>query len=209
MNIVESLKWRYATKKFDSNKYLSDEKIEAVKQSFCLTPTSYGLEPVKMLIIRDKVLQQKLVKHSYNQEQIAQASDLIVFCAIKSIDEAYIIDYFNRVKEMRGTPDTILKPFRDFLISDFGNKTQDQIDNWAVNQVYIALGNLMTVCAAEEIDACPIEGFIPSEYDKILNLSEQGLKSVLVMPIGYRAKDDMFADLKKVRKPINDSVFKY
>jgi nitroreductase/dihydropteridine reductase len=207
MNIVESLKWRYATKKFDSNKYLSEEKIEAVKKSFCLTPTSYGLEPVKMLIIRDKVLQQELVKYSYNQEQVAQASDLLVFCAIKTIDETYIVDYFNRLKALRGTADEILKPFRDFLISDFGNKTQDEIHNWAVNQVYIALGNLMTVCAAEEIDACPIEGFIPSEYDKILNLTEKGLKSVLVMPIGYRANDDMFAELEKVRKPLNDSVF--
>ena len=207
MNIVESLKWRYATKKFDSNKYLSEEKIEAVKKSFCLTPTSYGLEPVKMLIIRDKVLQQELVKYSYNQEQVAQASDLLVFCAIKTIDETYIVDYFNRLKALRGTADEILKPFRDFLISDFENKTQDEIHIWAVNQVYIALGNLMTVCAAEEIDACPIEGFIPSEYDKILNLTEKGLKSVLVMPIGYRANDDMFAELEKVRKPLNDSVF--
>jgi len=207
MNIVESLKWRYATKKFDSNKYLSEEKIEAVKKSFCLTPTSYGLEPVKMLIIRDKVLQQELVKYSYNQEQVAQASDLLVFCAIKTIDETYIVDYFNRLKALRGTADEILKPFRDFLISDFGNKTQDEIHIWAVNQVYIALGNLMTVCAAEEIDACPIEGFIPSEYDKILNLTEKGLKSVLVMPMGYRANDDMFAELEKVRKPLNDSVF--
>ena len=124
MNIVESLKWRYATKKFDSNKYLSEEKIEAVKKSFCLTPTSYGLEPVKMLIIRDKVLQQELVKHSYNQEQVAQASDLLVFCAIKTIDETYIVDYFNRLKALRGTADEILKPFRDFLISDFGNKSR-------------------------------------------------------------------------------------
>lgn len=206
MNIVESLKWRYATKKFDSNKYLSEKKINAIKQSFCLTPTSYGLEPVKMLIIRDKDLQQKLVKHSYNQQQVAQASDLLVFCSIETIDTAYIVDYFDRVKSKRDTPDEVLKPFRDFLISDFGNKTQDEIHNWAVNQVYIAIGNLMTVCAAEEIDACPIEGFIPSEYDKILNLKHKGLKSVLVMPIGYRANDDMFADLEKVRKPLIESV---
>ena len=100
----------------------------------------------------------------------------------------------------------LIKPFRDFLISDFGSKTQEQIHNWAVNQIYIALGNLMTVCAAEEIDACPVEGFVPSEYDRILNLREKGLKSVLVMPIGYRADDDVFATFDKVRKPLEDSV---
>lgn len=207
MNIIESLKWRYATKKFDSEKYLSEEKLEAIKQGFNLTPTSYGLQPLKMLIIRDKELQKALVPHSYNQEQVSQASDLLVFCAIEKIDEDYIIEYFEREKLTRGTKDEVLKPFRDFLISDFGAKTEEQKFNWAVNQIYIALGNLMTVCAAEEIDACPIEGFIPDEYDKILKLREKGLRSVLAMPIGYRAADDMFSELKKVRKPMERSVF--
>lgn len=206
MDIIESLKWRYAVKNFDSKALIPNEKIERIKEAFNLTPTSYGLQPVKMMVIRDKELQQKLVPHSFNQAQIGQASDLLVFCAIETIDEAYIIDYFNRVKALRGTDDAILKPFRDFLIHDFGNKSQDDIFNWAVNQVYIVLGNLMTVCAAEGIDACPIEGFIPAEYDKVLNLKAQGLKSVLVMPIGYRAKDDMFADLAKVRKPLQDVI---
>ena len=138
---------------------------------------------------------------------VGAASDVLVFCAIETIDEAYIKEYFEREKAVRGTDDETVKPFRDFLISDFGSKTQEQIHNWAVNQIYIALGNLMTVCAAEEIDACPVEGFVPSEYDKILNLKEKGLKSVLVMPIGYRADDDVFATFEKVRKPLEDSVF--
>lgn len=207
MTILESLQKRYAVKKFDSTKYLPIEKIDILKESFNLTPTSYGLQPLKMLVIRDKELQAKLVPLSYNQQMIGDASDLLVLCAIEKIDEAYIRDYFEREKETRGTTDEMVKPFRDFLISNFGNMTQEQLHNWAVNQIYIALGNLMTVCAAEEIDACPVEGFVPSEYDKILNLSERGLKSVLVMPVGYRADDDVFATFDKVRKPLDESIF--
>jgi hypothetical protein len=207
MNILESLRTRYAVKKFDSNKYLPEEKLNIIKETFNLTPTSYGLQPLKMLVIRDKELQKELQTHSYNQQMVGAASDVLVFCAIETIDEAYIKEYFEREKAVRGTDDETVKPFRDFLISDFGSKTQEQIHNWAVNQIYIALGNLMTVCAAEEIDACPVEGFVPSEYDKILNLKEKGLKSVLVMPIGYRADDDVFATFDKVRKPLQDSVF--
>jgi len=206
MDIIESLNWRYAVKKFDSEKLLPQEKIDKIKEAFNLTPTSYGLQPLKMLVIRDKDLQQQLVPLSFNQQQIGQASDLLVLCAEETIDEAYIVDYFERVKAMRGTDEDILKPFRDFLISDFGSKSQSEIFAWAVNQVYIALGNLMTVCAAEEIDACPVEGFIPDEYDKVLKLNEKGLRSVLVMPIGYRAEDDILADLAKVRKPLTDVI---
>jgi nitroreductase/dihydropteridine reductase len=206
MNVLESLRWRYAVKKFDSKKLIPEVKIERLKEAFNLTPTSYGLQPVKMMVIRDKELQKQLVPHSYNQEQIGQASDLLIFCAIDRIDEAYIRDYFELVKKLRGTADEVLKPFRDFLIDDFNKRTPEEISNWAINQVYIVLGNLMTFCAAEGIDACPVEGFVPAEYDKILNLNDLGLKSVLVMPIGYRAEDDMFADFAKVRKPLNEVI---
>ncbi|MBT8261060.1 MAG: NAD(P)H-dependent oxidoreductase [Flavobacteriaceae bacterium] len=207
MNILESLRNRYAVKKFDPTKYLPEAKLNIIKETFNLTPTSYGLQPLKMLVLRDKELQKKLVPYSYNQQMIGDASDLLVFCAIEKIDKAYIMEYFEREKAVRGTADEVVKPFRDFLISDFGGKTQEQIHNWAVNQIYIALGNLMTVCAAEEIDACPVEGFVPSEYDRVLKLNELGLKSVLIMPIGYRAEDDIFATFNKVRKPLENSVF--
>lgn len=206
MDVLESLRWRYAVKKFDSKKLIPEVKINRLKEAFNLTPTSYGLQPVKMMVIRDKELQEQLVPLSYNQEQIGQASDLLVFCAIDTIDETYIREYFELVKSLRGTEDEVLKPFRDFLIDDFSKKSQEELSNWAINQVYIVLGNLMTFCAAEDIDACPVEGFIPSEYDRILKLNEKGLKSVLVMPIGYRADDDMFADFAKVRKPLNDVI---
>jgi nitroreductase/dihydropteridine reductase len=141
-----------------------------------------------------------------NQIQVSQASHVLVFCIDTKVDTAYINNYFERVKLIRDTPDTILKGFRDFLIEDFNTKSQDSIEQWATKQAYIAMGNLLTVCASLGIDACPMEGFSSVAYDKRFNLAEKNLKSVLVMPIGFRAEDDMFANFKKVRKSLNEVI---
>ena len=206
MNLIEQLQWRYATKKFDSKKILEASKIDIIKHAFNLTATSYGLQPIKLVIFSNKNLQQELVEHTMNQMQLAQASHVLVFCIEKSIDKNYITEYFNRIKDIRNTSDAVLNPFKEFLIEDFERKSQTHIENWAAKQAYLAMGNILTVCAVEGIDACPMEGFSPVKYDEILKLSERGLKSVLVMPIGYRAEDDMFAEFKKVRKNINQSI---
>lgn len=206
MNLIEQLQWRYATKKFDSKKILEASKIDIIKHAFNLTATSYGLQPIKLVIFSNKNLQQELVEHTMNQVQLAQASHVLVFCIEKSIDKNYITEYFNRIKDIRNTSDAILNPFKEFLIEDFERKSQTHIEDWAAKQAYLAMGNILTVCAVEGIDACPMEGFSPVKYDEILKLSERGLKSVLVMPIGYRAEDDMFAEFKKVRKNINQSI---
>ncbi len=206
MEIIKHLKWRYATKKFDASKTLGQDKIEVLKQAFNLTATSYGLQPLKLIIFSDKKMQNKLVKYSMDQEQVAQASHILIFCIDTTIDKSYIEDYFKRIKYVRNTPDKILKPFKKYLIDDFENQSQNDIEDWATKQAYLAMGNLLTVCAVESIDACPMEGFDPERYDEVLKLKEKGLKSVLVMPIGYRAEDDMFADFKKVRKTVAESV---
>ncbi|MFP2994622.1 NAD(P)H-dependent oxidoreductase [Spongiivirga sp. MCCC 1A20706] len=206
MNIIESLKWRYAVKKFDASRALTDEKITVLKNAFNLTATSYGLQPVKLIIINDKKLKEELVPHSWDQRQVADASHLLIFAIENSIDNQYINTYFNRVKEIRKTPDSVLDPFKESLINSFEEKSKNEIMNWATRQAYLVMGNLLTVCAVEKIDACPMEGFIPEEYNRVLELDKQGLSAVLVMPVGYRAKDDMFSNFKKVRKDIEDSV---
>lgn len=206
MDIIKSLNWRYATKKFDSNRILDEDKLDVVKNAFNLTATSYGLQPLKMIVISDKKLQQELVASSYGQKQVAQASHILVLCINTIVDESYIKDYFKLVKDTRNTPREILKPFEDDLVKSFSSKDAASIENWATKQAYLAMGNLLTVCAVEGIDACPMEGFVPNKYDEILNLSKRNLKSVLVMPIGYRDKDDAFAGFKKVRKTLDDSV---
>ena len=206
MNIVKALKWRYAAKKFDPSRVIPNDIIEVIKESFNLTASSYGLQPVKLLIVSNKSILQELVPITSNQQQVGQASHLCIFCVYTNVDEAYIRTYFENIKSIRKTPDAVLNSFRESLISSFATKSPDEIFNWGAKQAYLALGNMLTVCATQEIDACPMEGFDPIAYDEYFKLNEQGLRSVLVMPIGFRAKVDMFADLKKVRKDLRDSI---
>jgi len=206
MSNLKALNWRYATKKFDNTKILSPEKVETLKQAFNLTATSYGLQPLKMLVISNKSTQEQLTKFSMGQQQVSTASHVLVICIETNIDKQFISAYFNRVKKMRNTPDEVLKPFHSFLLDDFEKKAIGEIESWARNQAYLALGTLLTVCATEEIDACPMEGFEPSNYDEFLGLEALNLKSVLVLPVGYRAKDDFFSELKKVRRPLEDVI---
>ncbi|WP_299714463.1 NAD(P)H-dependent oxidoreductase [uncultured Tenacibaculum sp.] len=204
---IDSLQWRYAVKKFDENKYLSEEQIQTVKEAFNLTATSYGLQPVSLVVIKNKEIQQQLVEHSWNQQQVVQASHVLVICIPKEQTAKDVEQYFKLVKEIRNTPDEILNPFKDFLMDSFSKKTQEELYTWNKNQAYIALGNLLTVCAVENIDSCPMEGFVPEKYDEILNLEEKNLQSVLVLPLGFRAEDDYMKDLKKVRKNIDQVIF--
>lgn len=203
---IQQLQWRYAVKKFDNTKILSDQKIRVLKDAFNLTATSYGLQPIKLVVINNKELQNTLVKASYNQQQVAQASHVLVFCIETEINEKYIVDYFNNVKKIRNTADEILNPFKIALIDNFSKKNTAEIISWATNQAYLAMGNLLTVCALEEIDSCPMEGFIAAEYHRILQLTDKGLQAVLVLPVGYRAEDDFFSNFTKVRKSLDDCI---
>lgn len=206
MSIIEKLKWRYATKKFDVAKKLSDEKLEILKEAFNLTALSYGLQTLKMVIIEDKNIRENLLLHCFNQRQVVDSSHLLVLCIQTEIDELDVNEHFNSIKVIRNTPDSILEPFKKQMKSTIVNMITDKKIDWATNQAYIALGNLMTVCAIEEIDSCPMEGFIPKEVDKILKLESYGLNSVLMLPVGYRADDDMFAGFKKVRKQLSKTI---
>ena len=205
-DIIESLEWRYATKKFDSTKKLSKEKLDILKKSYDLTATSYGLQPLKLVIVSDPDTLEKLVPLSFNQPQIGNASHILVICTETRVDTPFIKDYFNRVEKERGTSREILASFEDFLINSFSKKDTEEIDLWAANQVYLAMGNLLTVCAIEEIDSCPIEGFLPEKYDEFFKLNDMGLKSVLVLAVGYRAEDDMFSRFKKIRRGVDEVV---
>ncbi|AIY14343.1 NAD(P)H-dependent oxidoreductase [Cellulophaga baltica] len=203
---IDSLQWRYAVKKFDTTKLLSEAKISLLKEAFNLTATSYGLQPLKLMVVHNKELQENLVAHSYYQQQVAQASHVLILCIETDISEAYIRNYFNLIKDIRNTSDEILNPFRDTLITTFSKMTAEEKKAWATKQAYLALGNLLTVCALENIDSCPMEGFVPSTYDELLGLKDMNLTSVLVLPVGYRAADDLFATLPKVRKPLKDMI---
>lgn len=203
---LERLEWRYAVKKFDSEAMLSEEQIDRLIRAFNLTATSYGLQPIRLVVLKNKEIQQALVPSTYGQKQVAQASHVLVICIETRIDKEYITQYFERVKTIRGTSEQILTPFKNELLENFEEKHTEEIRQWATNQAYLALGNLLTVCAMEKIDACPMEGFVPASYDELLDLKSHGLSSVLVLPVGIRAKDDIFSTMKKVRRDLRESV---
>ena len=206
MDSIKNLEWRYATKKFDATKLLSNAQINILKEAFNLTATSYGLQPVKMVVIQNKEIQQQLVTHSWNQKQLVQASHVLVLCIPKKYTKEDVENYFSLVKNIRNTPDKILNPFKEMLTTSIITKTQEELRTWNKNQAYIALGNLMTIAANEQIDSCPMEGFIPEKYDEVLNLNKHNLTSVLVLPVGFRAEDDFMKNLKKVRRKTSEVV---
>jgi nitroreductase len=206
MNIIDSLNWRYATKKFDSTRKLSKSQINLLKKAFNLTASSYGLQPVKLIVISNQKIKNILLKSSMNQLQVIQCSHLLIICIESNINKSYIESYFKRVIDIRKTDPLVLESFKESIINEFNDMSNTSIINWSINQAYLALGNLMTVCSVEGIDSCPMEGFLPEKYDEILDLKSKNLKSVLVMPVGYRSVNDQFSSFKKVRKDINDNT---
>ena len=141
-----------------------------------MTATSYGLQPIKLIVIQNKALQEKLVSASWNQQQIVQASHVLVICVQSEFTSKDVDNYFTLLKKIRNTPDEILNPFKEFLVAEMDKKSIQEIEIWNKNQAYLALGNLLTVCAIEKIDACPMEGFVPEQYDEILGLQSQNSK---------------------------------
>lgn len=209
MDIISSLEWRYACKKFDETKKLNETQIDLLKKACNLTPTSFGLQPVKILVIKDEVIKQKIFKYAYFQQQVTTCSHLLVLCIETITDDNTIDAYFDLEKKTRGTSEDIVAKFRGQLKTMYRNKSQVEIEQSAIYQTYIILGNLMTVCALEGIDNCPMEGFVPEKVDEILGLAEKKLKSVLMLPVGFRAADDFMQTMKKVRKPLEEIVLDY
>ena len=206
MKTIKQLKWRYACKKFDTSKSLSDKKINKLKKAFNLTATSFGLQPIKMLVIKDSKIKTSLLEHAYYQQQITTCSHLLVLCINTQINSDTIDSYFDLEKKIRGTSEEIIGKFRKQLQDSFTNKTEQEKEQSAIYQTYIALGNLMTVCALEKIDSCAMEGFNPTKFNEVLNLKDLNLKSILLLPVGYRDKTDFMSTLKKVRKPLEEIV---
>lgn len=205
--LLAALNWRYATKVFDSTKKIPADIWAALEESLILTPSSYGLQPWKFLIIQDKDLREQLVPHSWRQRQVADCSHLVVMATKRIMTEADIDANLIRIAEVRGgTPDA-LAGFRRMLIGDVVTGERSQyVTVWAKMQAYIALGQFMASCALLGIDTCPMEGFVAERYDEILGLEAQGLTTAVLCPAGYRHADDRFASLPKVRFKSNDVI---
>lgn len=202
--LVESLKWRYAVKKFDDKKQLSAETWDALEQSLLLSASSFGLQPWKFVIVTDKATKAKLPEHSWGQKQPEECCHLVVICALEEMTEAYIDSYISSIASTRGVSKESLKGYGD-MMHGFNKNPMDK-NVWMEKQCYIALGTLLTAAAAIGVDACPMEGFDAKAYSEILGLKEKGLRPVVVCPLGYRAADDKYAQLPKVRFESDEKI---
>ena len=206
MNTLESLNCRYATKKFDANRTLTDVQVDQLLEAGNLAASSYGLQPYKLLVIKNQDLQDQLVAHSYNQRQVADASHVIVIAARTDVNADYISAYSDRVEKTRGLDAGTMDASKDVMLGTIGKLSPEDLFQWSAKQTYIVLGTMMAAAAQMEIDTCPMEGFVPAKYDELLDLESKNLRSVLVLPVGYRAEDDAAQHQKKVRLPLDEIV---
>lgn len=204
MKLLEDLNWRYAAKKMDTEKKVSEEDIEKVKEVIRLSASSYGLQPFTVLDIRDKAVREKLKPHSWGQSQITDASHLFVFCNQVAVTNDHIGAFMKLKAEITGAPLSALAGYGDFVINKLKEKSKAELVSWTAKQAYIALGSAMVACAELRIDSTPMEGFDAREFDRELGLAEQGLTAAVVLAIGYRSTEDSYQPSKKVRKPIDD-----
>lgn len=205
--LLDALQWRYATKVFDANKKIPADVWSALEKTLVLTPTSYGLQPYQFLIVQNPAIRAALLPHSWGQKQVVDCSHFVVFTARTEMEKTDVDKWIQRISQVRGVPTETMTPYWNMMIGDVVNGPRGKIAHeWAARQCYIALGNLMTAAAVLGVDACPMEGLVPAEYDKILKLEGTGYKTVVALALGYRAVGDKYASLPKVRYTETDLV---
>ena len=205
--LLRALHWRYATKVFDATKTIPPETWSALEQALVLTPTSFGLQPYRFLIVQNPATRAALVPQSWGQKQVADCSHLVVFLARTEITAADVDKLIKRTTDVRKLPADALEAYRSLMLGDIVNGPRGKVAHeWAARQAYIALGNLMTCAAVLGVDACPLEGLVPAEYDKILSLAGSGYATVMACALGYRAASDNYASLAKIRYAMGDLI---
>lgn len=205
--LLRQLHWRYATKKFDPTKKIPDAEWDALEQALVLTPTSYGLQPFRILVITDLAIREQLVPVSWNQRQPLDCSHFVLFARKTTMSTEDVDRYLARIAEVRGTPLEALNGYRGMMISDVVEGARSEIlHEWTAHQAYIALGNFMSCAALLGVDTCPMEGFVPAKYDEILGLKEKGLAACVACAAGYRSPDCVGAKQPKVRLPMDEMI---
>lgn len=204
MSLIEDLNWRYATKRMNGQK-VPQEKIDYILEAARLAATSYGLQPFTILVVENEGLRKQIQPIAYDQPQILEASHLLVFAAFEDVTEEHITAYINNIAATRGVPAEALQGFHNTMVGTMQRLTQEQRFNWSAKQAYIALGTALAAAAEQKVDATPMEGFDPLGMDTLLGLKEKGLRSVCIMPLGYRDEaNDQLAHAKKVRRAKED-----
>ena len=199
MELLKSLEWRYATKKMNGEK-IPQDKLERILEATRLAPSSYGLTPYNVIVVEDQKLKEELQGACYGQTQLVDSSAVLVFATWDEVTEHSVGNYINEIAKQREIPVESLNGLQDMMNGSLTNMTHEQKISWAQRQAYIGLGFALTAAAVEEVDSTPMEGFVPESVDTVLGLQELGLKSVVVLPLGYRdTENDYLSTLKKVR----------
>lgn len=199
MSLRNDLNWRYASKKMNGEN-ISEEQLNAVLTAINLSASSYGLQPFKVTVVSQADIKDKLQIAAYGQPQVGSSSHILVFTVPLKITEAYIQNYICLIADERNIPVGFLDDYKNTLLKTVVALPADVQQIWATKQAYIALGTALVAAAEQKIDACPMEGFDAVEFDKILNLTEKGFKSVVILVLGHRAETDTYANFNKVRK---------
>jgi nitroreductase len=206
-DLLKAQAWRYATKKFDPGKKIPPEVWSALEQALVLTPSSYGLQPWKFVVVTDPELKARLRPASWKQAQVEDCSHHVVFLAKERITEADLDHFLARTAQVRGQSLDSLAGYKGYMMGDLVQGPRAaEIAEWAARQVYIALGNFMTSAALLGVDTCPMEGLEPDKYDEILGLKGTGWRTVVACPAGYRADGDKYAAAPKVRFPLEEVI---
>jgi nitroreductase len=198
-NVIEALKWRYATKQYDTKKKLSTVQLATLKEALRLAPSSFGLQPWHFIVVESAEMREQLKTAGYGQAQITDASHFIVLASEKNVDAALVKKYMASIAAQKNIPIESLSGFSDMLNGAIAAKGEAGAREWAARQVYIALGVILTAAALEQIDATPMEGFDPKAFDEILELEKSGLTSQAVVALGFRSESDQAAHVTKVR----------
>lgn len=209
MDILENLKWRYATKKFNPDRKLTEEQLNYLLEAANLAPTSSGFQPFSIVVAQSREILDKLSEASTNKPQLNSASQLFVFASRTNMTETDVEAYIQRVVKIRKVAPESLDAFRVSKNRGFASQTSEKLANWAARQAYIALGFLLSAAALAKIDACPMEGLDSRKFDEILGLSEKGLTSVVMAAVGFRSEEDDYQHRTKVRKSLDELVLWY
>ena len=199
MELLSSLNTRYATKVFDTTKQVSEEELEKLLEAIRLSASSFVLQPYKVVVVKNPETRAELRKASWGQPQITDCSALLVFAVKSTIDTNTVDEFIDLVATTRNAPKEALSEYQNMMNGTVGSRTPEQLENWASKQAYIALGFGLVSSAILGIDSCPMEGFSPDDYDKILELDKLGLKSKVILAVGYRSEADKYQQYPKVR----------
>jgi nitroreductase len=201
------MRWRYACKKFDPHRAIPSEAWSALEQTLILSPSSFGLQPWKFVVVKTHEMKERLVPASYGQSQVRDCSHLVVFAARNPMTEDDVHRYLDRIVQIRGVTRESLAGFQKVMLNFLDRPPEGlSLNEWAARQAFIALGTFMTAAAAIGLDTCPLEGIVPAKYDEILDLHSMGYHTVVACAAGYRAADDRYATVPKVRFATEDVI---